>query len=63
MQRDLKGKLLFSDAISRNIIPGQHTHTHTKPGNNNSFRIPRAKTFHQNLKREVKEMQHAKQET
>jgi hypothetical protein len=27
MQRDLKGKLLFSDAISRNIIPGQHTHT------------------------------------
>jgi hypothetical protein len=28
MQRDLKGKLLFSDAISRNIIPGQHTHTH-----------------------------------
>jgi hypothetical protein len=27
MQRDMKGKLLFSDAISRNIIPGQHTHT------------------------------------
>jgi hypothetical protein len=61
MERDLKGKLLFSDAISRNIIPGQHTHS--KPGNNNSFRIPRAKTFHQNLKREVKEMQHAKLET
>ncbi len=39
------------------------THTHTKPGNNNSFWIPRAKTFHQNLKREAKEMQHAKQET
>jgi hypothetical protein len=30
MQRDMKGKLLFSDAISRNIIPGQHTHTHTQ---------------------------------
>jgi hypothetical protein len=29
MQRDLKGKLLFSAAISRNIIPGQNTHTHT----------------------------------
>jgi len=57
-KENFSSPMQFQETSSRD-----NTHTHTKPGSNNSFRIPRAKTFHQNLKREVKEMQHAKLET